>query len=542
MSNQPTNKTPGVYIHELDNVVPSIVGVPTAIPAFIGYTEKVEWNGKSLLMKPVTITSFREFEEWFGRGPELRYTLVEVEGENNYDVSIYDPVARAKRFYVVDEDRSPWKFNLYKAIRLFYENGGAECVVLSVGDYTAREGESQVGVSGASLEKGVEAIADVDGPTLVVVPDALLLPNDGEEYDPWQSSQFVSLTQKILKLCADRGDRFAILDLYGSSLIPSTKENMESVFEAFRQGVGSEGISYGAAYFPLLETTVVAVNAVNYLSFTIESRGLLKEMLTWQNVTLNNNGVFPPEGEQGSARYEMLRVEIAKIVEDDLSPEDVAQLNRTLTGALPLLQKLLQVIVSRENILSPSSAVAGLYTRVDSTSGVWTSPAGMNTGLESVIQPIILLNDSEQREMNVPVGERAINAIRIFPETGSVVWGARTLDGESNNWRYIQIRRTLIYIEQSIKNALNSFVFAANDSTTWSTVVSMVENFLNTIWRQGGLIGLTSSEAYSVQCGLGSTMTQEDILNGYMKVQVMVSVVHPAEFIVLAIEQAMQAS
>ncbi|MCB0713265.1 MAG: phage tail sheath family protein [Ignavibacteriae bacterium] len=539
MSNQLPIKTPGVYINELDSFPQSIIGVSTAIPAFVGYTEKVEHGGESILMKPVMITSLLQFEEWFGRGPELHYTLVEVGDKDDPDLNIYDPAAQVNRYYAVVEDRSAWKFNLYKGIRLFFENGGTECFVVSVGDYTTREGELQAGVSGASLEGGLDAIADFDGPTLVLLPDALLLPNDDPEGDPWQSSQFVSLTQKTLRQCADRGDRFAILDIYGSSLVPSTNENMGSVFEAFRQGIGNEGLSYGAAYFPLLETTVVSLSEIGYLSFTPESRGILKELLTWQNAALNNGGTLPPEGEQGSAKYEMLQVEIAKVVENDLPPEEVAQVNQTLTGTLPILQQLLQAVVKRENILPPSSAVAGLYVRVDSSSGVWTAPAGMNAGLESVIRPTILLNDSEQGEMNVPAGGRAINAIRTFPGIASVVWGARTLDGNSNDWRYIQVRRTLIYIEQSIKNALQPFVFAANSSATWSSAVSMIEGFLNSLWKEGGLIGSTPSDAYSVECGLGSTMTQEDILNGYMIVQVMVSVVYPAEFIVLMFRQKM---
>ena len=85
------------------------------------------------------------------------------------------------------------------------------------------------------------------------------------------------------------------------------------------------------------------------------------------------------------------------------------------------------------------------------------------------------------------------------------MWGARTLDGNSNDFRYIQVRRTLIYIEQSVKLALDQFVFAANDGNTWVTVKSMISNFLQGLWSQGGLMGATASEAYSVEVGLGST-------------------------------------
>jgi phage tail sheath protein FI len=103
------------------------------------------------------------------------------------------------------------------------------------------------------------------------------------------------------------------------------------------------------------------------------------------------------------------------------------------------------------------------------------------------------------------------------------------------------VRRTLIYIEQSIKNALNPFVFAANDSITWVAVVSMVSNFLQGLWQQGGLMGATASEAYTVKCGLGSTMTAQDILDGYMIVQVTLQMIRPAEFIELTFKQQMQA-
>jgi phage tail sheath protein FI len=104
----------------------------------------------------------------------------------------------------------------------------------------------------------------------------------------------------------------------------------------------------------------------------------------------------------------------------------------------------------------------------------------------------------------------------------------------------IQVRRTLIYIEQSIKTALSQFVSAANDGNTWATVVATVSSFLQGVWSEGGLLGATSSDAFSVQCGLGSTMTEQDILDGYMRVQVLLQMIRPAEFIELTIKQKME--
>ena len=114
-----------------------------------------------------------------------------------------------------------------------------------------------------------------------------------------------------------------------------------------------------------------------------------------------------------------------------------------------------------------------------------------------------------------------------------------TLDGGSPDYRYLQVRRTLIYIEQSIKVALEPFAFAPNDGNTWATVVSTVSSFLEGVWSQGGLLGATASEGFSILCGLGSTMTGQDILEGYMRLQVLLQMIRPAEYIELVFEQKM---
>jgi len=106
--------------------------------------------------------------------------------------------------------------------------------------------------------------------------------------------------------------------------------------------------------------------------------------------------------------------------------------------------------------------------------------------------------------------------------------------------RGIQVRRTLIYIEQSIKTALSQFEFAANDGDTWAAVVATVSSFLQGVWSEGGLLGATLSDGFSVQCGLGSTMTAQDILDGSMIVQVTLQMIHPAEFIELMFKQKME--
>ena len=215
-----------------------------------------------------------------------------------------------------------------------------------------------------------------------------------------------------------------------------------------------------------------------------------------------------------------------------------ANLDKYLNNATPFLQQVEQVVANRINVIPPSALLAGVWTKSDSNNGVWNAPA--NIPLNMVVRPLVLLNDQEQGDYNMPPNGQSISILRALPGRGTVVWGARTLDGNSNDTRYIQVRRTLIYIEQSIKRSLQSFVFAPNDAKTWTTVTSMISNFLTTLWQAGGLMGTKPDEAFSVACGVPATMTGLDVLNGYMIVNVSLQLIRPAEFIELTFTQRMQ--
>jgi phage tail sheath protein FI len=184
--------------------------------------------------------------------------------------------------------------------------------------------------------------------------------------------------------------------------------------------------------------------------------------------------------------------------------------------------------------------MAGVYTRNDNTFGVFQSPA--NTTIKYAVSPAVNMSDADQGNLNVPLNGLAVNAIRSFPNYGLLVWGARTMAGNSDDWRYISVRRTMIFLEQSIKIAMQAYVFQANDNLTWVAVSSTISNFLNGQWKAGALVGAKPADAYSVAVGLGSTMSGEDILQGFMRVTVKVAVVRPAEFIVLTFQQQMQTS
>ncbi|KAA4737492.1 phage tail sheath family protein, partial [Bacteroides fragilis] len=192
------------------------------------------------------------------------------------------------------------------------------------------------------------------------------------------------------------------------------------------------------------------------------------------------------------------------------------------------------------NLLAPSAAMAGIYTMVDNTRGVWKAPA--NVSVNSVISPALSITSDEQEDLNVPLSGKAINAIRTFVGEGIKVWGARTLDGNSLDWRYINVRRTMIMLEESVKNASRAYVFEPNVASTWLNLKSMIQNFLTGIWKRGGLAGATPDDAFSVHVGLGDTMTPEDVLEGILRVTVLVAIVRPAEFIEITFQQQMQKS
>ncbi|MEO6630869.1 MAG: phage tail sheath C-terminal domain-containing protein, partial [Mucilaginibacter sp.] len=178
---------------------------------------------------------------------------------------------------------------------------------------------------------------------------------------------------------------------------------------------------------------------------------------------------------------------------------------------------------------------------MDNEVGPWQSPA--NTSIVGAASLPINLSDSEQVNLNVDaVSGKSINAIRFFNGLGILVWGARTLDGNDQDWRYLPVRRTMIFIEQSCKLAAQAYVFQPNVKNTWEAVKSMISSFLTTVWKEGGLMGASASDAFSVECGLGTTMTGDDILNGYMNVVVKVAVTHPAEFIVISFQQQVAVS
>ncbi|HEX6901159.1 MAG TPA: phage tail sheath C-terminal domain-containing protein [Thermoanaerobaculia bacterium] len=542
-------KTPGVYVREETAFPPSVIGVQTAIPAFIGYTEKAAISGKPVYRKAIPIASMVEFEAVFGKDYPAQFDVVHLTDSDedkaliaagDYDFKVYDPIAKKEKYYQLKPATNS-EFNLYNSMRLFYANGGGDCYVVSVGSYVDEAGQARE-VAAVDLQAGLDVIKEQVGPTMLVIPDAVLLPNTGNVDEPWISTAFKAVAEAMVKQCEELQDRVAVLDVYGTQYImnpqvPGTiTGKTDAVIKQFRKDVDGVARNYAMAYFPFLETSVVPLSEFTYMNTSStgapSSFTRLKEILSWERENLY--GTFTADD---GSRAEQVQKDI-DLMEPTNPVAEVTRLNQNLTNALPLLLDIERVMVEKNDELPPSGAMAGVYTRNDLTKGVWNAPA--NVSLASVERPTVKLDNKQQEDLNVPVDGKAVNAIREFQNRGTIVWGARTLDGNSNDYRYIQVRRTLVYIEQSIKAALDRYVFAPNDGNTWTTVVATITSFLQGVWSQGGLMGSTPSEAFTVECGVGSTMTGQDVLDGIMKVQVTLQMIHPAEFIVLTFKQQMQ--
>lgn len=191
-------------------------------------------------------------------------------------------------------------------------------------------------------------------------------------------------------------------------------------------------------------------------------------------------------------------------------------------------------LANRKVFLPPSGSMAGIYARTDNSRGVHKAPA--NEVVRNCTGLSIKYNEAEQGKLN----PKGINLIRNIPGQGIRVWGARTCSSDGN-WKYVNVRRLFIFLEESIKANTNWAVFEPNDEMLWSRVEGTIRVFLTTQWRNGALAGSTADEAFYINIGK-STMTEDDILNGRLICVIGVAPVRPAEFVIFRITQKMESA
>lgn len=500
-----TMKTPGVYIVEKNAFPNSVVEVATAVPAFIGYTEKADNKGKSLSNQPWRITSMAEFQNYFGFGPSPQFTLAAAATP-----STTPPLSLGGSPY--DLTQAQGKYLLYYSMLLFYQNGGGPCYIVSVGGYSDD-------IDPDKLKAGVDLLVKEQEPTMVVIPDSMLLPQD----------KAISVQQHMLDHCGNvMKNRVAILDV--SNGYRSRQDPAGDPVADFRNSLGINFLDFGMAYYPWVHTTINQAKDLAYWNLDSAAQTELQKLLTAELGIAS----LPPE------KAKPLQDIVDGIANASATPQDKTMLNKSLITLSPLYNMLLTEMANTLNLLPPAAAMAGIYTMVDNNRGVWKAPA--NVSLNSVTSPAVNITHGDQEDLNVTPQGKSINAIRAFIGEGTLVWGARTLDGNSLDWRYINVRRTMIMLEESVRLATKAYVFEPNVANTWVTIKSMIRNFLTGIWKKGGLAGAVPDDAFAVFCGLGETMTPEDILEGILRVTVLVAISRPAEFIEITFQQQMQKS
>jgi uncharacterized protein len=476
-------KSPAIYVTEKPNLPMSVVGVATAIPAFIGPTQKAGLNNE-LQNQVVKITTLTEYISLFGTATAQPFS-VNVASNENQEVSVaVQPTAKVS-------------IPMYYNIQMFFNNGGNICYVVSTG--TTDKDKSL-----DAFQKGLTALENKDDVTLIVLSDAAYLLGDSDYY---------ALCQSALDQCNKLGDRFGIFDV---PYIVDAKGTVTSV-DAFRANVNNN-LKYGASYTPYLSTNLSYVYSDDSVTVNVavssssdagsKEKGKANKETSTSNLTPGENIVLGTYANTNTQLYNMIKEKINKV---------------------------------RVTDLPSSSAVAGIYSSVDKDRGVWKAPA--NVAVNSIIGPSREITASQQEDLNVDATSgKSINAIRTFAGKGTLVWGARTLAGNDNEWRYIPVRRLFNYIEVSVKKASSFVVFEPNVAMTWLKVRTMIESFLDNLWRQGALAGGTEKEAYFVEVGLGTTMTSQDILEGRMIIKVGIAAVRPAEFIILEFSHKVQTS
>ena len=201
----------------------------------------------------------------------------------------------------------------------------------------------------------------------------------------------------------------------------------------------------------------------------------------------------------------------------------------------PRLRKPNPIRDNQTEDFAPCGAVAGVFARTDAQRGVWKAPAGLEAGLVGVPDLSVHLSDAENGQLN----PRAVNCLRFRPPAGHVVWGARTLAGNdqlASEWKYTPVRRTALFIEESLYRGTQWAVFEPNDEPLWAELRLNIGAFMQNLFRQGAFQGRTPREAYFVKCDKETT-TQNDINLGIVNILVGFAPLKPAEFVFIFIQQ-----
>ena len=387
-------KTPGVYIKEKNAFGTSVVEVETAVPAFIGYTEKALNGTEDLTGKPFKITSMAEYIQYFGGMSNLKYTIdipaktdnqeekgtgkkpkenPDQKNEQNAGSNSFSVNFGTQSFSVTVEKN----FTLYLNMMLFFANGGGPCYIVSVGGYDSV-------FSKDALKNAINALESESEPTMVVIPEATNL-----NFDDCKE-----IHEAMAQHCGEKAkNRIAILDVF-IDRYPADPTTLVNYAENYINAFSTNYPSYVATYYPYLRTSILSLNDVTDDMLVISK---IEDFLKALGFTTDD---------------------FKKPKEDSKSDEPL-EFNKNIHQALlqnsKTYSQLVKAILDDINLLPPSAAMAGVYTTVDNTRGVWKAPA--NVTINAVVKPSININDYEQETLNSPMSGKDIHhpPSTIFP-------------------------------------------------------------------------------------------------------------------------------
>jgi hypothetical protein len=592
-----TYKTPGVYIEEIAKFPPSVAEVETAIPVFVGHTRKADRIvPDDLKQKPFRITSFLEYETYFGdsyyqdiivtvdsnktpvkaeadkASPYLMYHAVHSFFDNGggpcyiFSVGTYPAKDATPSDSLYDDSGTTSALNQIKKID--------EITLLVFPDLTALNDEAKYY---NILKKALIQCGDLKDRFTIMDTFPFYVGDDtkkGLDMDKTISTLRTGVGTTELR--------------YGAAYFPYLKttynytylnSNVKFLHEVDKKDGELQGLIYDDVLLLINASQLGDVIAGAMEGVTKDNKADRKSLIqkSWESLQFYIvdekkkpiEAVILPIQEDvdkvlaeieandkpADASKKALNDEIKKFI-DSVNKDKIQKnasnatvkanttdKNKTLLTTIvsPAFQAKVSQVTGKLYVeLPPSAAMAGLYAHVDRTRGVWKAPA--NVSVQSCIEPVFKISDAEQSGLNVHETGKSVNVIRTFTGRGVQVWGARTLAGNDNEWRYVSVRRFFNMVEESVKKATEPFVFEPNDANTWVKVKGMIENFLILQWRAGALAGAKPEDAFYVAVGLNQTMTALDILEGRMIVEIGMAAVRPAEFIILRFSHKMQES
>ena len=517
---------PGVYIEELPSAVRTITGVPTSIAAFVGRA----WKGP--VDTPVVVNSLADYERTFGglwTGSSMSYAIAQFFANGGGQAIVVRVVNRTDGSTTV---ATTTKFAIAGGTKLeaLYPGSWGNNLQLTVDTATSPD---------LPPDSGRFSLSVLDSPDRK--EDLIKRGGSGAQESFPNVSVTTTSPRYILRVLADQSKLIRVQDglagSVGGSAPGSNATVTNSSANAGRDGTdiatddvkGADGSGTGiyalrrADLFNLLclppptidsdHNTAIWADAA---AFCQKERAVLlvDAVRTWDVAGAATAVVAAPFSNIAYKSYAALYFPRLRM------PDPLA-----------------------ENVLTdfaPCGVVAGVIARTDTERGVWKAPAGIEASVGGVFGTSVngqktTLIDADSGTLN-PL---AVNVIRDVPGVGPVVWGARTMDGRdllASQWKYLPVRRTALYIEESLYRGTQWVVFEPNDEPLWAQIRLNVRAFMHGLFRQGAFQGTTPREAYLVKCDRETT-TQDDINRGVVNIVVGFAPLKPAEFVVLKIQQ-----